>query len=168
MLATFIFLHMSKHSHNSRCPGCYHFNLPGEAEAKKDSTIAEAKADEQRMEAKLSNDTEIARWQFCWTVFSKLIVNWFKAIFIRAKRDYELKKAQYDTEVMLTIKGKLPNKTTSSKSKHIKRRSELSVCPVSHTVFDPEVKMPWDLSSLKRENKFWRKGKTTFYRPEMV
>ena len=34
---------------------------PGEAEAKKDSTIAEAKADEQRMEAKLSNDTEIAR-----------------------------------------------------------------------------------------------------------
>ena len=54
---------MSKRSHNSRCPGCcYYFNLPGEAEAKKDSTIAEAKADEQRMEAKLSNDTEIARW----------------------------------------------------------------------------------------------------------
>merc|ERR1712020_429788 len=49
----------------------------GEAEAKRDATIAEALADEQRMEAKLSNDTEIAR----------------------AKRDYELKKAQYDTEV---------------------------------------------------------------------
>ena len=68
----------------------------GEAEAKKDSTIAEAKADEQRMEAKLSNDTEIARWEFS-TVFS----NSNLAMLIRAKRDYELKKAQYDTEVIL-------------------------------------------------------------------
>jgi hypothetical protein len=51
--------------------------LTGEAEAKKDSTIAEALAEEQRMQAKLVNDTEIAR----------------------AKRDYELKKAGYDTEV---------------------------------------------------------------------
>ena len=42
------------------CVSFTHSN-PGEAEAKKDSTIAEAKADEQRMEAKLSNDTEIAR-----------------------------------------------------------------------------------------------------------
>ena len=42
------------------CVSSTHSN-PGEAEAKKDSTIAEAKADEQRMEAKLSNDTEIAR-----------------------------------------------------------------------------------------------------------
>ena len=42
------------------CISFTHSN-PGEAEAKKDSTIAEAKADEQRMEAKLSNDTEIAR-----------------------------------------------------------------------------------------------------------
>jgi flotillin len=49
----------------------------GEAEAKKDSTIAEALAEEQRMQAKLVNDTEIAR----------------------AKRDYELNKARYDTEV---------------------------------------------------------------------
>jgi hypothetical protein len=49
----------------------------GEAEAKKDSTIAEALAEEQRMQAKLVNDTEIAR----------------------AKRDYELNKAKYDTEV---------------------------------------------------------------------
>merc|ERR1719357_1063399 len=51
--------------------------LIGEAEAKKDATIAEALAEEQRMEAKLVNDTEIAR----------------------SKRDFELKKASYDTEV---------------------------------------------------------------------
>merc|ERR1719295_825742 len=49
----------------------------GEAEAKKDSTIAEAYADEQRMEAKLKNDTEIAK----------------------SKRDFELNKAAYDTKV---------------------------------------------------------------------
>merc|ERR1719228_2388561 len=48
----------------------------GEAEAKKDSTIAEAYADEQRMEAKLKNDTEIAK----------------------SKRDFELNKATYDVE----------------------------------------------------------------------
>ena len=60
---------------NASCvPGALvHFcNCSGEAEAKKDSTIAEAKADEQRMEAKLSNDTEIARWAFS-TVFSTQI-----------------------------------------------------------------------------------------------
>ena len=33
----------------------------GEAEARRDATIAEAHAEEQRMEAKLKNDTEIAR-----------------------------------------------------------------------------------------------------------
>jgi len=49
----------------------------GEAEAKRDATIAEALAEEQRMEAKLLNDTEIAM----------------------SKRDFELKKATYDTEV---------------------------------------------------------------------
>jgi len=51
--------------------------LIGEAEAKRDATIAEARAEEQRMEAKLKNDTEIAR----------------------SKRDFELNKAVYDTEV---------------------------------------------------------------------
>ena len=35
----------------------------GEAEARRDATIAEAKAEEQRMEAKLKNDTEIARFK---------------------------------------------------------------------------------------------------------
>jgi len=49
----------------------------GEAEARRDATIAEALAEEQRMEAKLKNDTEIAR----------------------SKRDFELNKATYDTEV---------------------------------------------------------------------
>merc|ERR1712121_227548 len=49
----------------------------GEAKAKRDATIAEALAEEQRMEAKLLNDTEIAM----------------------SKRDFELKKATYDTEV---------------------------------------------------------------------
>ena len=49
----------------------------GEAEAKKVSTIAAAHAEEQRMAAKLVNDTEIAK----------------------SKRDFELKKAAYDTEV---------------------------------------------------------------------
>ena len=51
--------------------------LIGEAEANRDATIAEALAEEQRMESKLVNDTEIAR----------------------SKRDFELKKASYDTEV---------------------------------------------------------------------
>jgi len=51
--------------------------LIGEAEARRDATIAEALAEEQRMESKLENDTEIAR----------------------SKRDFELKKATYDTEV---------------------------------------------------------------------
>merc|ERR1712168_1374890 len=47
------------------------------AQVKRDATIAEALAEEQRMESKLLNDTEIAR----------------------SKRDFELKKASYDTEV---------------------------------------------------------------------
>merc|ERR1712106_1215807 len=51
--------------------------LIGEAEANRDATIAEALAEEQRMESKLVNDTENAR----------------------SKRDFELKKASYDTEV---------------------------------------------------------------------
>merc|ERR1712227_870574 len=51
--------------------------IVGEAEAKRDATIAEALAEEQRMEAKLLNDPEIAM----------------------SKRDFELKKATYDTEV---------------------------------------------------------------------
>jgi len=51
--------------------------LIGEAEARRDATIAEALAEEQRMESKLVNDTEIAR----------------------SKRDFELKKATYDIEV---------------------------------------------------------------------
>eukprot|EP00092_Neocalanus_flemingeri_P034298 GFUD01037300.1.p1 GENE.GFUD01037300.1~~GFUD01037300.1.p1 ORF type:complete len:428 (-),score=120.70 GFUD01037300.1:102-1241(-) len=49
----------------------------GEAEARRDATIATAYAEELRMAAKLTNDTEIAR----------------------AKRDFELKKATYDVEV---------------------------------------------------------------------
>ncbi|KAJ7378092.1 Flotillin-like protein 1 [Desmophyllum pertusum] len=49
----------------------------GEAEAKRDSGIKEALAEEARMRAKYENDTEIAK----------------------AKRDYELKKAAYDIEV---------------------------------------------------------------------
>ncbi len=42
-----------------------------------EAAVAEAKADMQRMEAKLANDTEIAR----------------------AKRDFDAKKASYDVEV---------------------------------------------------------------------
>ena len=49
----------------------------GEAEARRDANMAEAQAEMQRMEAKLANDTEIAR----------------------AKRDFDLKKATYDVEV---------------------------------------------------------------------
>lgn len=49
----------------------------GEAEASKDSQIKEAIAEEERMAAKYSNDTEIAK----------------------AQRDFELKKASYDMEV---------------------------------------------------------------------
>merc|ERR1712180_553994 len=47
------------------------------AQVKRDALIGEAAAEEQRMEAKLKNDTEIAR----------------------SKRDFELNKAIYDTEV---------------------------------------------------------------------
>lgn len=49
----------------------------GEAVARMQAGIEEAKAEEQRMEAKLLNETEIAR----------------------AKRDFDCKKAQYDVEV---------------------------------------------------------------------
>ena len=49
----------------------------GEAEAHMQTTIAEAYAEEQRMESKLSNDTGIAH----------------------SKRDYDVKKAGYDIEV---------------------------------------------------------------------
>merc|ERR1712029_1056595 len=51
--------------------------IVGEAEAKRDATIATAEAEKKRMEAKLLNDTEIAM----------------------SKRNFELKKATYDTEV---------------------------------------------------------------------
>ncbi|XP_018020904.1 flotillin-1 isoform X3 [Hyalella azteca] len=49
----------------------------GEAEAKKESSMKEALAEEERMAAKYINDTQMAK----------------------AKRDFELKKATYDTEV---------------------------------------------------------------------
>merc|ERR1712130_990153 len=49
----------------------------GEAEARRDATIKEAIAEEERMAARLLNDAEIAK----------------------AKRDFELKKAAYDVEV---------------------------------------------------------------------
>lgn len=49
----------------------------GEAIANSESTIKEAIAEEQRMAARLANDIEIAK----------------------AKRDFELKKADYDREV---------------------------------------------------------------------
>merc|ERR1711936_1018695 len=47
------------------------------AQVQKDARMGEAEAEMQRMEAKLANDTEIAR----------------------AKRDFDLKKATYDVEV---------------------------------------------------------------------
>lgn len=53
----------------------------GEAEATKDSQIKEAIAEEERMAAKYSNDTEIAK----------------------AQRDFELKKATYDMEVQAKV-----------------------------------------------------------------
>merc|ERR1711993_196735 len=49
----------------------------GEAEARRDAGMAEAEAEMQRMQAKLANDTGIAK----------------------AKRDFDLKKAMYDVEV---------------------------------------------------------------------
>ena len=49
----------------------------GEAEARMEARIAECKAEEERLQAKLLNDTEIAR----------------------AKRDFDIKKASYDVEV---------------------------------------------------------------------
>lgn len=49
----------------------------GEAEARKESSMKEALAEEERMAAKYINDTQMAK----------------------AKRDFELKKATYDTEV---------------------------------------------------------------------
>lgn len=53
----------------------------GEADANMDSQIKEAIAEEQRMAAKYSNDTEIAK----------------------AQRDFELKKATYDMEVQAKV-----------------------------------------------------------------
>ena len=49
----------------------------GEAKARMESSVAEAKAEEQRLESRLKNDTEIANF----------------------KRDFDFTKAQYDVEV---------------------------------------------------------------------
>ena len=45
----------------------------GEAEARRDATIAEAHAEEQRMEAKLKNDTEIARYPASETLQYRIV-----------------------------------------------------------------------------------------------
>ena len=54
-------LHQSMNIYQSSLSQVKRDAMIGEAEARRDATIAEAHAEEQRMEAKLKNDTEIAR-----------------------------------------------------------------------------------------------------------
>ena len=75
----------------------------GEAEANRDSQIETAISEEQRLAAKLVNDTEIER----------------------AKRDFELKKAVYDTEVeMARAEAEMAFKLQESKVKQLIKEEE--------------------------------------------
>jgi len=78
----------------------------GEAEANKDSQIETAIAEEQRLAAKMINQTEIERY----------------------KRDYELKKAVYDTEVeMARAEAEMASKLQESIVKQRIKEENMSV-----------------------------------------
>ncbi|XP_065201446.1 flotillin-1-like [Planococcus citri] len=84
----------------------------GEAEAKRDARIKEAIAEEERMAAKLLNDTEIAK----------------------AQRDFELKKAIYDTEVRTkSADAELAYELQAAKTKQRIKEEEMQIKVVERT-----------------------------------
>ena len=117
----------------------------GEAEANRDSQIQTAIAEEQRLAAKLVNETEVER----------------------AKRSFELKKALYDTEVeMARAEAELAFKLQESKIKQriteeaktvdvIERMKLIEVAEQEvarrHCELESKIKRPADVEKLKLE-----------------
>ncbi|XKL66249.1 hypothetical protein PGB90_009669 [Kerria lacca] len=84
----------------------------GEAEAKRDARIKEAIAEEERMAAKLLNDTETAK----------------------AQRDFELKKAAYDVEVRTkNADAELAYELQAAKTKQRIKEEEMQIKVVERT-----------------------------------
>ena len=84
----------------------------GEAEARKDAQIKAAVAEEQRMEARFSNDIEIAK----------------------AQRDFELKKATYDMEVQTKkAEAELAYELQAAKTRQRIKEEEMQVKVVERT-----------------------------------
>lgn len=84
----------------------------GEAEARKETTIKEAMAEEERMAAKLINDTEIAK----------------------AQRDFELKKAAYDVEIQTkNAEAELAFELQAAKTKQRIKEEQMQIDVVERT-----------------------------------
>lgn len=84
----------------------------GEAEARKETTIKEAMAEEERMAAKLINDTEIAK----------------------AQRDFELKKAAYDVEIQTKkAEAELAFELQAAKTKQRIKEEQMQIDVVERT-----------------------------------
>ncbi|CAH1710526.1 unnamed protein product [Aphis gossypii] len=84
----------------------------GEAEAKRETTIKEAMAEEERMAAKLINDTEIAK----------------------AQRDFELKKAAYDVEIQTKkAEAELAFELQAAKTKQRIKEEQMQIDVVERT-----------------------------------
>uniref|UniRef100_A0A2H8TE68 Flotillin-1 n=2 Tax=Melanaphis sacchari TaxID=742174 RepID=A0A2H8TE68_9HEMI len=84
----------------------------GEAEAKRETTIKEAMAEEERMAAKLINDTEIAK----------------------AQRDFELKKAAYDVEIQTKkAEAELAFELQAAKTKQLIKEEQMQIDVVERT-----------------------------------
>merc|ERR1719431_739770 len=125
----------------------------GEAEARRDATIAAAYAEEQRMAAKLTNDTEIAR----------------------AKRDFELKKATYDVEVNTAkAEAELAFSLSASKVqarimeeemqvKVVERQKEIEIQEQEITrrerELDSKIKKPAEAEQMARKADAWKEYK---------
>ncbi|KAF5279004.1 hypothetical protein FQA39_LY05682 [Lamprigera yunnana] len=84
----------------------------GEAEARSDSTIKQAIAEEQRMQSVFHNNTQVAK----------------------AQRDFELKKAAYDKEVQTQrAEAELAYDLQAAKTKQIIREEEMQITVVERT-----------------------------------
>ncbi|CRL03357.1 CLUMA_CG016333, isoform A [Clunio marinus] len=84
----------------------------GEAEARADAEIKKAKAEEQRMAARLANDIEIAK----------------------SKRDFELKKAAYDVEVQTkNAEAEMAYELQAAKTKQRIKEEQMQIKVVERT-----------------------------------
>ena len=84
----------------------------GEAEARCDAQIKQARAEEQRMASRLLNDIDIAK----------------------AKRDYELKKAAYDVEVQTKkAEAEMAYELQAAKTKQRIKEEEMQIKVVERT-----------------------------------